>query len=273
MRRTAGVIGDKMAETKDLDAAFFTELCAVAGRLKSDPAKMLGVMMSESGVQAWAHNPNGHASGLIQFMPKTLLNLDWTKGPEAFRKLSATQQLRYVELYFKSYIGYLDSVAGLYTATFLPALVKHCDDPEFVLTAKNGPLGWAYAPNSVFDKNKDYAITVSELEAAVERNCTGKRWAEIIARLTGSGIEEFDDRDVRDLRTTYGIQCTLTELGLHPGALDGIPGPKTTAAVMEFQTSYGLEPDGIVGPLTRNALEESLKSTNARSPGGQTAGV
>jgi murein L,D-transpeptidase YcbB/YkuD len=36
--------------------------------------------------------------------------------------------------------------------------------------------------------------------------------------------------------------------------IDGIWGPKTTAAVQSFQRSKNLRPDGIYGPETRNAL-------------------
>lgn len=248
-----------MEFTRDLDHGFFPKLEQVAERLGTTAIKMCGVMMSESGLYANAHNPNGHASGIIQFMPQTLINLGWTKGHEVFRKtMSATAQLPYVYQYYKPYIGYLDSVAGLYVATFLPALVKYCDDEEFILTAKNGPLGWAYGPNAVFDSNKDYAITVGELEEAVERNCRGSRWAEIVARLSGDGIDEsLVAQDEFDLRTTFGIQSALQAVGFDPGPIDGIPGPKTLAAVIAFQRTMDLVPDGIVGPLTKKALADA----------------
>lgn len=46
------------------------------------------------------------------------------------------------------------------------------------------------------------------------------------------------------------IQQALAAQGLKPGPLDGIWGRQTIAAVRAFQTKAGLEPDGIVGPLT-----------------------
>ncbi len=216
-------------------------------------------MMSESGVRANAHNPNGNASGLIQFMPQTLLNLGWTEGHAAFRERPAHAQLLFVRAYFMAHKGHLGSIAQIYTATFLPALVSHAGDPRFVLTAKNGPLGWAFGPNAVFDTNHDYAITVQELTDAVNRNCHGFRWNEIIARLTGSPVEPLSTMPPAfDLRTTRGIQEALLSKGFDPGPIDGIPGRLTTAAVMAFQGSHGLKPDGIVGPLTRDALGRAL---------------
>lgn len=100
-------------------------------------------------------------------MPATLAGLGWRAGDAAFRRVSATQQLPFVRAYFAPHKGKLVSAAACYVATFLPALLRHAHDAGFVLTAKNGPLGWAYAPNAVFDRNKDYAITVGELEDAI----------------------------------------------------------------------------------------------------------
>ena len=50
------------------------------------------------------------------------------------------------------------------------------------------------------------------------------------------------------------VQARLSELGYLPGPIDGIFGTKTEAAVIHFQRDRGLTPDGIVGPLTYNAL-------------------
>lgn len=50
------------------------------------------------------------------------------------------------------------------------------------------------------------------------------------------------------------LQATLQELGFHDARVDGHFGPKTDAAVREYQLNYGLEPDGICGPVTLRAL-------------------
>jgi hypothetical protein len=220
-------------------------------------------MYSESGCRAdaWNDNPKNlppeqrwNASGLIQFMPTTLRGLGWADGHAAFRRLSATEQLTYVRRYYDPYRGHLDTVAGLYVATFLPALVNHAGDPMFVLTAKGGPLGWAYAPNAAFDANGDHAITVRELEEAVARNCRGPRWTELNKRLCGDEVDPILTEDAIDLRTTIGLQAALTRLGYNVGAIDGIAGPRTSAAVAAFQRDCGLTVDGIYGPRTLAAL-------------------
>ena len=50
------------------------------------------------------------------------------------------------------------------------------------------------------------------------------------------------------------IQTKLQRWGYYDGAIDGIFGSETTAAVKEFQRKNGLAVDGIVGPRTLEAL-------------------
>lgn len=50
------------------------------------------------------------------------------------------------------------------------------------------------------------------------------------------------------------LQQRLSKLGFDPGRVDGILGPQTIRAVVDFQRNYGLPPDGIVGAGTIRAL-------------------
>ncbi len=50
------------------------------------------------------------------------------------------------------------------------------------------------------------------------------------------------------------LQEKLLARGFNPGQIDSSFGPGTEAAVMAFQRSAGLHPDGIVGPATATAL-------------------
>lgn len=246
--------------TKDIDDAFFRRLRAVATDLLADPEHLLAVMCSESGVRADAHNPNGDASGIIQFMPKTLVGLGWTEGHAAFRAIDATAQLAYAQRYYHPYRyrGQLRSIAAIYVATFMPVHIRHAHDPSFVLTAKEGPYGWAYAANAVLDKNKDLTITVSELEDAVRRNTRGsQRWFELLRRLDETQTPTID------LGTVLGVQRALIALGFAPGPLDGIYGPRTRAAVVLFQRDRHIAADGIVGPITIEQFAAALEEREA----------
>lgn len=50
------------------------------------------------------------------------------------------------------------------------------------------------------------------------------------------------------------LQVALQSRGLYTGAIDGVKGPGTTAAIKRFQRRAGLTPDGIPGIKTRRAL-------------------
>lgn len=68
--------------------------------------------------------------------------------------------------------------------------------------------------------------------------------------------------DVKDL------QQKLKDLGFDPNGVDGTFGPGTKAAVIAFQQSKGLQPDGVVGPGTMAALE----TAGGDAAGGDTGG-
>jgi len=55
------------------------------------------------------------------------------------------------------------------------------------------------------------------------------------------------------------LQRALTAAGQDPGGADGIFGPKTKTAVVNFQKAHGLTVDGIVGPQTSSALAKYYK--------------
>lgn len=61
------------------------------------------------------------------------------------------------------------------------------------------------------------------------------------------------------------VQTKLKKWGYYNGAVDGINGPKTKAAIKAFQKKYGLTQDGVVGPLTAAKMGISLKSSSSSS--------
>lgn len=87
---------------------------------------------------------------------------------------------------------------------------------------------------------------------------------------------------MRDLHVTspmmrgpdvYGVQRRLLELGYPVGNLDGRYGPTTASAVRAFQRDRRLERDGVVGPVTLAALEQSGAATLQQSALGLAAMV
>ncbi|HZK34867.1 MAG TPA: peptidoglycan-binding domain-containing protein [Bacillota bacterium] len=79
--------------------------------------------------------------------------------------------------------------------------------------------------------------------------------------MCGSNNDYFynDDRPILRLwsRGEYVlyVQSALTGAGYNVGPLDGIYGPITMQAVIDFQLDNGLVPDGIVGPMTWAAID------------------
>ena len=61
------------------------------------------------------------------------------------------------------------------------------------------------------------------------------------------------------------VQTRLKKWGYYTGAVDGINGPKTIAAVKAFQRKYGLTADGVVGPLTAAKMGITLKNSSSSS--------
>src|SRR4051812_50192453 len=62
------------------------------------------------------------------------------------------------------------------------------------------------------------------------------------------------------------LQVALHARGLYAGAVDGIDGPATAAAVRAFQRGAGLAADGVAGPATRRALGWQGRPSLGRRP-------
>lgn len=175
--------------TSDLPDAFFCRLVAVCDEVKCAPCDLLAVMMNESAIRPDAHNPNGDASGLIQFMPFILRNLGYLNGDAAFRKLTAVEQLPFVARYLRPYRSKLVNATAVYLAVFLPALIGHAAEPDYALVVKNSRLGWAYAPNIGFDRNRDGEIRVDEVTYALTRAMLCPRYVEACARANAAVVK------------------------------------------------------------------------------------
>lgn len=139
---------------------FVQKVRDMAGRLGVKPEWILAVMKNESGMDPKARNPNGGATGLIQFMPATARGLGTTT--EALSRMSATEQLAYVEKYYAPFKGRINSGTDLYLATFWPAAVGKPDSYN---------IGGAEVArvNGIFDLNKNGQITAGEFREYYRR--------------------------------------------------------------------------------------------------------
>jgi len=65
------------------------------------------------------------------------------------------------------------------------------------------------------------------------------------------------------IRADKKVQQELYDVGCHPGAVDGVFGPQTDAAILAFQKAAGLTPDGEYGPETQAALTKAVEDGDA----------
>ncbi len=54
------------------------------------------------------------------------------------------------------------------------------------------------------------------------------------------------------------LQSSLNQIGISPGTIDGIFGPKTEKALMIFQSSLEIEPSGVLDNITKTLIQEKL---------------
>ena len=138
--------------------AFSAKEIDISKRLSIDPNWLMGIMYHESGLNPAAYNPNGGATGLIQFMPSTATSLRTTTS--ALRLMSNVQQLDYVYAYFKPYTGRIKNIYDLFMITFFPIAIGKSDD--WVFETKKISRSKIAQANPAFDLNKDGQITVGE---------------------------------------------------------------------------------------------------------------
>lgn len=148
---------------------FIQKLNEISKKLQVNPNWLLAVMWKESKINPSAQNSISKATGLIQWMPSTLRDKRY-KGitTDELKKMSATEQLDLVYLYFKPYVGKLNSLQDVYAVTFFPAAMGKDDD--WVLQSKNVSAEKIAAQNKVVDLNRDGKITKGEFDEYVVKN-------------------------------------------------------------------------------------------------------
>jgi transglycosylase-like protein with SLT domain len=184
------------------DPEFYKKLLQVSSEVQMKPEDLLNVMAVESGIDPTAHNANGNASGLIQFMPSTLKGLGFQGSHADFRHMSSVDQLDYVKKYIQGNMKYnggpFTSAAQYYVANFLPVALQlpgiKQGDPKTILAAQNPTAPHLpgvnthmesvyYNANAGLDADHDGAITYGDIQTVLNRAAAGKNFRTALAQL------------------------------------------------------------------------------------------
>ena len=144
----------------NLSDEFYEKIIKISKKIKCDPNDLMGIINLET---AGTFNPSEKnkigATGLIQFLPDTKDQGDMVKRVgkriSELEKMSAEEQLDYVEKYLTSWIkdlgitGNIDG-ATLYSLVFWPDAAKK--DLNYVIATEGSNV---YTQNSGLDKDKN----------------------------------------------------------------------------------------------------------------------
>ncbi len=109
------------------------------------------------------------------------------------------------------------------------------------------------------------AINAGQAESATAENLAAP--AQVASTAAAVTTETAAAAD--EMARVQQIQLALKAAGFDPGSSDGKLGPRTKAAVRDFQQANGLNPDGKVGSRTWSKLEPYLKTAQAATPTAQ----
>jgi len=157
----AGGQGDSMilenyiTENKDLFINRVNEISTILG---INPDWLMLDMYHESGLDSSAVNPNGGATGLIQFMPATAAGLG--TSTDDLLNMSNVDQLDYVLAYFKPYAGRIKTAYDIFLIDFFPAALGKPDD--YIFHTSNLSAQTIANANKIFDLDGDGQITMAE---------------------------------------------------------------------------------------------------------------
>ena len=147
----------------DVTEEFLEKVLTISKELDTDPDDLMAVMAFESRLNHTTVNPLSGATGLIQWMPETAVELGTTTAE--LKNMTAIEQLDYVYKYLKPYTGKLKTISDLYMSVLWPAAVG--EDEDYVLFEVGTT---AYRQNGGLDLNEDGYITKAEATEKVIRN-------------------------------------------------------------------------------------------------------
>jgi hypothetical protein len=262
-----------LAWGKKVSPEFAQKVVEISGRLRIDPNWLMACMAFETGERFTPNvkNPGSSATGLIQFMRDTAIQLGTTT--QALARLTAEDQLDYVEKYFRPYRGKIRSLSDCYMVILWP---KGVGKPEsYVLFAEGQKT---YLPNKGLDVDQDGNITKAEASRKVHEKLRRGLQAQFVGDddalvnedpLEGDDGPVLTDAPLGDDNTRWSrgvsypevrdVQVRLKALHYSPGIIDGKWGGATAGAIKAFRTDRHLE-----GPTAIDAaLLESLDDAEA----------
>ena len=206
-----------------------------------NPKWALGLWTYESGLnkREGLGDPKS-PKGINQFIRATLKEMGYAGADFAAESLITQMTYTFrMWAYWKKklQIPTWQSRAHLYVSTFYPmANSGDYDDEKVILTEAGAPM--AYKANRNLDRDGDRAITMDEMELAIQQ---GIKWLRLRFALAICQVDDVANFDlgVQANKSLAGkgrgeaaqLQYHLQSLGYYLGVLDGLIGPKTEAAV------------------------------------------
>lgn len=240
---------------------FKEKVVQIANNLGTNPNFLMAVMSFETGesFDPAKRNPVSGAVGLIQFMKPTAAGLGTTQ--EALAQMTAEEQLDFVARHFKPFRGKLKTLEDAYMAVLFPAAVGK--GGGHVLFRKPSTR---YNQNNGLDINRDGVITVGEAADKVRAKlgAAGAGVGQTLRRGAGGPEVQRLQEELEDIG-----YLTRAQLQTGPGQF----GPKTEAALKNFQRDNHLDANGMLDAATQRAFRELNDGVRAGSHGAVVEGL
>ncbi|GEM_PF-3294740 len=143
------LLEDKIPKNKE---AFKKQVETASKALGVNPDWLMLVMYHESKLDSTIENSIG-AVGLIQFMPSTMKGLGVTA--DYLKRISNTEQMRYVYNYYKSAAGKLKTPLSLFLYTFYPYALREINNDNYVFGSEQSQA----RAKVVRDNNKGFDLS------------------------------------------------------------------------------------------------------------------
>ncbi len=143
--------------------------------------------------------------------------------------------------------------------------VSGCNKKQQSLEEMQAPM----SADSLGGQTLDNKIAIQESKLPAAAAGAVERSAETVTAASVPALEPLPPSGPYK-PSAQDIQTALKNAGYYSGNIDGKVGPKTKAAIEEFQKANGLTADGKVGPKTWAALESHLSPAAGSTEAEQT---